>query len=102
MPPLALISSRQISWPSNAGLPPPARPPVSVIDKPILIGGPSAPALPTNETPIPAIAAPRNVLRFIIPPVSGLFWPAPDRSPGRGRHEMSKISAARRHAATRL
>src|SRR4029453_14683839 len=67
-PPLALISSRQISIPSSEALPPPASPPVCGIDMPILTGGCCASAREPCPTTATAIAPPRNVLRFIASP----------------------------------
>src|SRR5882724_3892714 len=64
-PPLALMSSRQISVPSCEALPPPARPPVCAIDMPILIGGCCAEAIEPLPSAATATAPPRNVLRFI-------------------------------------
>src|SRR3954470_24165875 len=86
-PPLALMSSRQISVPSCEALPPPARPPVCAIDMPILIGGCCAEAIEPLPSAATATAPPRNVLRFIDLPLpifclSGVFFITPDIPPG--------------------
>src|SRR5271156_6280390 len=65
----ALMSSRQISVPSSEALPPPANPPVCAIDMPILIGGCWALAGAISASPATVTAAPRSVLRFIVPPL---------------------------------
>src|SRR4029079_4114467 len=70
-PPLALTSSRQISIPSNEGLPPPARPPVCGMLMPILIGPPCACSrlLPNGEaaSAAPALAVASRRRREIVP-----------------------------------
>src|SRR6185437_17072265 len=75
-PPLALISSRQISMPSSEALPPPARPPVCGMLMPILIGGWSAMTLEVRPIVPTAIVPPRNVLRFIECSRCALFFQA--------------------------